>query len=443
MRLIAYTSIIIVFCIIASCSTESTPVYNLTTSSNPFEGGVVVQSAQQADEGESISITANPNEHWLFDGWQGDLTGSQNPGSVLMDRDKNVTARFVKRDYPLTINVEGSGTVTEEIVASRTTDYQHGTVVKLTAEPKEGWMFKEWQGSLTGNQSPVEIEIDGPNKSVTAVFEINTYSLSTSAQGEGTITIDPQKDMYEHGDSLAITASPSPGWSFAGWQGAYTGNDNPLSIAIKSDLEITGVFEQEQYEISVTAIGQGSVSYQPLKDKYVYGDEIQLQATPHADIEFIRWQGDLSSKNLSETFTVTGNHEISAVFQSVLEAVKQRWGSMSIINNRLSTAGLSLSNGLPEVITVTNFRLLNENGALVGQSSETHNVASGSNLSFTITFNTFVTTTSFSNYTGDWLFTYKGNNYRKTAKVGSFGSASKIIGGESESIEIDIETFEP
>ena len=50
-----------------------------------------------------------------------------------------------RRKYPLTINIEGEGEVLEEIVnAGRTTDYDSGTTVKLTAVPAEGmgvcWM---------------------------------------------------------------------------------------------------------------------------------------------------------------------------------------------------------------------------------------------------------------------------------------------------------------
>jgi surface protein len=88
-----------------------------------------------------------------------------------MSSDKTVVANFIKKKYALTTAVEGEGTVTEKIIkAGAATDYNSGTVVELTATPKEGWGFMEWKGDLTGTENPKEITIDKP-KTVTAVFE--------------------------------------------------------------------------------------------------------------------------------------------------------------------------------------------------------------------------------------------------------------------------------
>lgn len=105
--------------IIASCSTESTPVYQLNTSVEPSEAGSVTQSDTEAKEGETITVTANANEHWVFDRWSGDYSGTENPVTVTMDADKSVTALFEKREYPLTIDIEGEGTVEEGLFSRK------------------------------------------------------------------------------------------------------------------------------------------------------------------------------------------------------------------------------------------------------------------------------------------------------------------------------------
>ena len=145
-----------------SCSTESTPVYQLTTSTEPSEAGSVSQSAREANEGESITITATPNEHWVFNGWIGDHTGSDNPASVVMHRDKNVTAMFQKRDYPLTIEIDGKGSVDERVLAQKTSEHPYGTIVELTAIPDEGWTFIHWSGDYEGKEKTIEVTVDGP-----------------------------------------------------------------------------------------------------------------------------------------------------------------------------------------------------------------------------------------------------------------------------------------
>ena len=153
-----------------SCSTDSTPVYQLTTHAEPSEGGTVNLSAAQAEQGQSITITAVPNEHWVFSGWAGDHTGSQNPASVVMDRDKSVRAMFVKRDYPLTITIEGEGTVTEEVIQAKTTDYPHGTRVRLTALAEEGWTFIKWDGDVEDEEEMITVTVNGPVV-LSALFE--------------------------------------------------------------------------------------------------------------------------------------------------------------------------------------------------------------------------------------------------------------------------------
>jgi len=44
--------------------------------------------------GESVNLTAVPDTSWEFDAWSGDLTGSKNPETIIMDSNKHVTATF-------------------------------------------------------------------------------------------------------------------------------------------------------------------------------------------------------------------------------------------------------------------------------------------------------------------------------------------------------------
>jgi hypothetical protein len=154
MRKLSILFLFISLLLLTNCSTENTPVYTLSTNVNPSEAGSVNPSSGEYDEGTEVELTATPNEYWVFNGWQGDHSGNQNPASIVMDSDKSITAQFIKREYPLTINIEGDGSVQEQVVKQRTTDYPHGTIVKLTANPGEGWEFIEWAGDAEGNENP-------------------------------------------------------------------------------------------------------------------------------------------------------------------------------------------------------------------------------------------------------------------------------------------------
>lgn len=46
------------------------------------------------EDTDNETLTATAATHWNFANWSGDLTGTTNPGSILMDADKTVTANF-------------------------------------------------------------------------------------------------------------------------------------------------------------------------------------------------------------------------------------------------------------------------------------------------------------------------------------------------------------
>jgi len=72
----------------------------------------------------------------------------------------------------LTIIIQGEGTVQLNPPPIGKT-YDPGTVVQLTAVPDTGYVFKEWQGDVSGTENPVSITMDD-DKTMTAVFETVT-----------------------------------------------------------------------------------------------------------------------------------------------------------------------------------------------------------------------------------------------------------------------------
>jgi hypothetical protein len=86
------------------------------------------------------------------------------------------------RKYPLSINIIGEGEVIEEIVnTGRTTDYNSGSSIKLTANPSNGWIFDKWTGAIETIENPVSLIIDS-NKEVTAHFIIDPNMSSNALE---------------------------------------------------------------------------------------------------------------------------------------------------------------------------------------------------------------------------------------------------------------------
>lgn len=225
--------------IIYSCSTEPTPVYNLTTSATPAEAGSVSPASAQANESEQIQITATANEHWVFSGWQGALSGTTNPVSILMDSDKTVTALFEKLDYPLTVTVndEEGGHVEKELVSSKTTDYPHASVVELTAIASDGWEFSGWSGDVSGLENPeaetINVTISGP-KNITANFE---QVVVVTVEGDGEVNIELLDDASSNGERrVRATAIADENWVFHQWSGDISSFENPIEFTIADDM---------------------------------------------------------------------------------------------------------------------------------------------------------------------------------------------------------------
>lgn len=165
------TPIALALLLLASCSKEDgeKQQYTLTVEPTPSEGGTVSPSSGSFDAGESVSLRATPSSDHVFKNWTGAVSGTDNPVILTMDGDRSVTAVFEKRQYPLTIAVEGEGIVTESLLSSKTTDYDSGSSVQLTPEPEAGWEFVEWRGDVTGTENPLTLTVDAPT-SITAVF---------------------------------------------------------------------------------------------------------------------------------------------------------------------------------------------------------------------------------------------------------------------------------
>ena len=199
-----------------SSSAEEEPApppvkYTLTTAANPTAGGTVAPTTGQYTEGATVSITATPAGEYLFSSWTG-ATGTTATTSVVMNSNKTVTANFVKKKYPLTITVEGEGTVAEKVIKQGVaTDYNSGTVVELTATPKDEWVFKEWTGDLTGAENPKEITIDKA-KTVTAVFvkkpvaylDDNGVTIKANSSAEVGDTVDIGSVTYTIVDETTL-----------------------------------------------------------------------------------------------------------------------------------------------------------------------------------------------------------------------------------------------
>jgi hypothetical protein len=261
--------------------------YTLTLAVNdPAAGSITPTPApgpQGYQAGTMVALAASANPGFAFSHWTGDLGTLANPENILMNANKAVTAVFVP-EYTLTATVQGSGTVE---LSPPGGVYPDGQSVTVTASPTAGWVFDHWEGAVTGATNPGEVLMDA-NKTVTAVF-LERFTLAVTTEGQG--TVDPSGGVYSAGTQVSLTATPSgQDMYFIEWQGDLTGSDNPASLTMDADKDITAVFAKK-FQVNNYAVGNGTVT--PPSDLFLEGTEVEFTATPAANWAFDRWSGDL------------------------------------------------------------------------------------------------------------------------------------------------------
>ena len=163
-------------------SSDVTPISKYTLSVTSTDGGEISSPGGSYNEGSSVTITATPNSEYLFDNWSNGST--ENPLTITVNQNISLIANFVKRKYPLTINIQGEGTVREEIVSSARssdpTEYNSGTTVRLTAIPDGEWTeFQNWSGSINSSEKVVELFIN-ERKEINVLFEESDVILKSN-----------------------------------------------------------------------------------------------------------------------------------------------------------------------------------------------------------------------------------------------------------------------
>ena len=149
-----------------------TELYIISVSVSPSSAGFVVPPGGEFPSGSQILVTAAPAPGYVFDHWEGDVSGTSSSITITMDGDKVVHAHFkeiVPEVYSLSISVDpaGTGTVTATPPGG---SYPAGTTVTITAVPAIGYKFDHWSGDVTGTSSTVAVTVD-KNTSVTAHFK--------------------------------------------------------------------------------------------------------------------------------------------------------------------------------------------------------------------------------------------------------------------------------
>ena len=118
------------------------------------------------EEGQKVTLTANPDAGWTFKRWDGDFEAqTESVVNVTMDRDLSIEAYFT-RVFLLNLTTSGQGKV---LLTPDKNVYEQGEQVLLEAVPDENWALERWTGDLAGTANPENITMNA-DKNIQAVF---------------------------------------------------------------------------------------------------------------------------------------------------------------------------------------------------------------------------------------------------------------------------------
>ena len=201
--------------------------------------GTGTASPSTAAAGTTITLTATPNKGYHFKEWQVISGGVTIKDDKFLMPDSNVEVRAIfEKDAPpvpteftITVKTDGNGTASASHAKAVV-----GTEIRLTATPKEGYHFKEWQ-VISGNVTIKDNKFTMPdgNVEVSAIFE-----KDAPAPTEFTITYDlaggtaeGNPDTYTIETRTFTLKNPTKsGYTFTGWSGTGLDGENNMTVTI-------------------------------------------------------------------------------------------------------------------------------------------------------------------------------------------------------------------
>ena len=237
-------------------------------------------------QGTVVTLTATPNGTDSFAGWSGVCSGT---GScvVTMSQARSMIATFAPPVVTFALTVDpatgnaGTGTVSGGGISCTITGTSKtgtcaqtpvsGTVVTLTASPAASNVFAGWGGPCTGTgQCTVTMS---QAQTVTASFLVTrpvTVDAASGNPGSGTITgggltcsiVGSSKSgtctaSHPSGTAVTLTATPIPGYDFAGWGGDCSGTGT-CQLTLTQARNVTAAFSALSGSLTLYVSPSGS-----------------------------------------------------------------------------------------------------------------------------------------------------------------------------------------
>ncbi len=227
-------------------------------------------------------------------------------------------------EYELNTSTSGGG----HVVISGEGTYADGTIVTIEAVADECYEFVQWTGAdVADPYSPITTVTMDEAKSITAVFSLLRYDLTTDSTDGGAVSSPGENTFtYDCGSDVPLVAMAEEDYYFVNWSGDVDTiasiNAPTTTITMMGDYSVTANFElipPGQCILTTSSTDGGEVT-SPGEDTFTYDCATIVELTAEADLgyHFVEWTGDISTiadvDAAETTITMGGNYSITANF---------------------------------------------------------------------------------------------------------------------------------
>ena len=249
----------LVFFIFLACSKdapfpEEPAIVNYNFAVSASEGGSVNSPGDSFAQNTTLTLTATAADGYEFTSWSGDASGTDNPLTLSLTSNTNITANFERIQYTLTVNIVGQGQVNQVLgdnsITSTTVEYNQGDRVTLQTNPGDNWTFSRWQGDATGYEDNFEILVD-ESKTVTATFDfeviddlIGAWDIASDSSSDKKIVKAPNSGKDVICGFYGLIFNPDYSFTLYYSLGTISGEfyiQDPTSISLKNYGSITNI----------------------------------------------------------------------------------------------------------------------------------------------------------------------------------------------------------
>jgi uncharacterized repeat protein (TIGR02543 family) len=229
-----------------------------------YAGSVAVGTAIGTTSATVSSLS--PNTTYVFTLTASDAAGNVSPASAALSvktlqgtdttpptapsglTASNVTGTSVTLTWSASSDDRGVTGYTVYNGAATAATTAAGLTVSVTGlTPGTTYSFTVKASDAAGNLSSAS--------SAVSVTTTVTYTLTIAAGTGGMTSPAPGSYPYTSGAKVSVTATPSAGYTFAGWTGAATGVTNPVTVTVSGNATLTATFATNPQSVSINAGG--------------------------------------------------------------------------------------------------------------------------------------------------------------------------------------------